>query len=242
MCTLGALKGKYLFKNRDMAVAAGLGEEVLKGQGRYRYVGIAGHASPREKGLNSGINEVGVSAAMTFVDQVSLPQALETRTSRGVLVEKILRETGTLGEALQLAVDFFHRHPLVGGNIVILTPSGGAVIEQLYPRISFEMIVDPVTVRTNHFLNLTVSGDLAVDRANSQARFQRFGHLLKERQPKSWTDIKDALADHEGEHPICRHGQQDALTVSTAIYDLSRRTLHYCYGHLCSDLFQQYAL
>lgn len=244
MCTLGAFSGQYLFKNRDMSANAGLEEELARGEGgRFRYVGVAGHASPLEKGLNSGINEAGIAAAMTFVDQVSLVQALETRTPRGVLIEKILGEAGNLAEALQITIDFFHRQPLVGGNIAIITPDGGAVVEQLYPRIAVEIVTQSTVVRTNHFLNLTVPGSLAGNLEDSQARFQRFSQLLSAKKATSVgvADIKRALADHAGSHPICRHGP-DAITVSTAVYSIADRTLHYAYGNPCEETLKQYAV
>lgn len=248
MCTLGVINGCYLFKNRDMGSGAGLEEDLAEGHGRFRYIGVAGHASPLERGLNSGINEAGVAAAMTFVDRVPLTHALRKRTPRGVLIEEILRSAGDLQAALRIATDFLCTTPLVGGNIAIATPAGSAVIEQLYPRFAIEMVDRPVSVRTNHFLNLAVSSMLAVDGENSQARYKRFRSLLKpaaggEGDPSfGFEKIRQALSDHTGPHPICRHGGDDAVTVSTAIYDIGERTLHYVYGNPCNGAFAQYTV
>ncbi|WP_288183188.1 carcinine hydrolase/isopenicillin-N N-acyltransferase family protein [uncultured Sporomusa sp.] len=248
MCTLGAIYGKFLFKNRDMEPGAGITEDLIHGHGRYRYIGVAGHASPLERGLNSGINQAGVAVAMTFADYMPLPEALKRKTPRGVLVENILQNAGHLEAALQIAGNFLINTPLVGGNLVIMTPDGGAVIEQLYPKYAVERIIQNITVRTNHFLNLKTDEKLAVNKANSQTRFARFTRLsvspdLREPSSEEFSvaRIKAILADHEEPHPICRHGG-DAQTVSAAIYDIDKRTIHYAYGNPCKQTFTQYTV
>jgi hypothetical protein len=231
MCTLGAIYRKFLFKNRDMEPGAGITEDLIHGYGRYRYIGVAGHASPLERGLNSGINEAGVAVAMTFADYLPLPVAIKRKTPRGVLVEDILRNARDLNAALLIAGDFLTTTPLVRGNLVIMTPDGGAVIEQLYPKYAVERVTQDITVRTNHFINLKTDKKLAVNQENSQTRFSRFSRLLgspDSRKPLaeelSVARIKELLSNHEESHPICRHGG-DAQTVSTAIYDITNRTI-----------------
>ena len=248
LCTLGAIDGKFLFKNRDMDLGAGIAEDVMQGHGRLRFIGIAGHASPRERGLNSGINEAGVAAAMTFADVELLMEVLKTRMPRGVLIEEILRNARDLEAALRITGDFLHTTPLVGGNIVIMTPAGGAVVEQLYPRYAVEMIKQPVTVRTNHFLNLTVPGKLAVNERNSRNRFDKCGSLLTEVAESGNADehfnaevIGRVLSNHEGRHPICRHGGR-AVTVSAVIYDIRNRVMHYTHEQPCQGNFVHYTL
>ncbi|WP_325534005.1 carcinine hydrolase/isopenicillin-N N-acyltransferase family protein [Sporomusa sp.] len=249
MCTLGAIYGKYLFKNRDMEPGAGLAEDLLRGHGRYRYIGVAGHASPLERGLNSGINQAGVAVAMTFADYTPLTEVIKIRTPRGVLIEDILRSAGNLADALRIAGDCLLTTPLVGGNIVIMTPEGGAVIEQLYPNYAVQLITQPVTVRTNHFLNLAVPGKLAVNEENSKIRLARCTRLLVSaavpEQPLtegfSVERISQVLANHEEPHPICRHGG-DAQTVSTAIYDIENRAMHYVYGNPCDHPLAHYTV
>lgn len=192
--------------------------------------------------MNSGINQAGVAAAITFADYVPLPAAIRSKTPRGVLVEDILRSAGTLAAALRMAGEFLITTPLVGGNIVIMTPDGGAVLEQLYPQYAVQLISETVTVRTNHFQVLTLPGELAVNRENSQTRFTRFAQLLPVPGASfSVEKIRQALANHEEPHPICRHGG-DAVTISTAIYDLGNRTMHYAYGNPCCQTFTQYAV
>ncbi|HWR29413.1 MAG TPA: carcinine hydrolase/isopenicillin-N N-acyltransferase family protein [Negativicutes bacterium] len=242
MCTLGAISSKFLFKNRDMGPDSGIQEDLVQERGRYKYVGVAGHASPLERGLNSGINEAGVSVAVTFVDHVPLPESISVKTPRGVLVEEILRTAGDLTAALRIISDYFLT-PLVGGNIVILTPQGGAVIEQIYPRFAVEIIETPITIRTNHFLNLALPRETSIDQQNTHARFQRFSQLLAPAVDSNFglTQIHQALSDHAGKHPICRHGSQ-GRTVSTAIYDLRKKVLHYTYGNPCEGKFQSLAV
>lgn len=252
MCTLGTIVGQFLFKNRDMERGAGVTEDVIHGQGRFRYLGVAGHASRLERGLNSGINEAGVAVAITFVDHIPLAAAIRTRTPRGVMVEEILSKAGDLAAALQIATQFLTTTPLVGGNVVVMTPKGGAVIEQLYPKYAIEILTQGVTVRTNHFLNLQVTEPLAVPVQNSKARWERFTHLLSQPEFRDNTDkpadrkclvpeIKKHLANHERPHPICRHGA-GALTVSTAIYDIKNRSMYYGRGNPCQGIFTEEVL
>lgn len=247
MCTLGAIDGQFLFKNRDMEQGAGTAEDLVQGWGHLRYVGIAGHASPLERGLNSGINENGVAVAITFVDYEPLATMIQQRTPRGVLVEEILRNASDLPSALRIATDFLYKAPLVGGNIVIITPHEGAIIEQLYPKYAIEMIRQPITVRSNHFLNLKLDSKPAVNKENTEARFDRFTNLLATERSSTGEafcieNIKQALADHEGPHPICRHEGDSLVTVSTSIYDIQKRTLHYAYGNPCNGFFAQYSV
>lgn len=246
MCTLGAISGQFLFKNRDMGTDAGTSEDLVRGKGQLNYVGVAGHASPLERGLNSGINEAGVAAAITFTDHKNMLELLKSRTPRGVLVEEILGHASDLQSALHIALDFLHFKPLIGGNIVILTPDEGAVIEQIYPRFAIEYITQPYIARTNHFLNLRTNGHLAVNQASSQDRLRRIGSLLEEKHGNgeyriSVDDIKGILSDHEGIYPICSH-QGDLVTVSSSIYDIQERALYYAYGNPCGTTFTKYVV
>jgi len=247
MCIVGAIESQFLFKNRDMEQGTETAEDLVQGHGRLRYIGVAGHASPLERGLNSGINESGVAVAITFVDYEPLTTMIKKRTPRGVLVEEILRNAGDLASALRIATDFLYRAPLVGGNIVILTPNGGAVIEQVYPKYAIEIMTQPMTVRSNHFLNLKLGGRLAINKENTEARFDRFIDLLaatvkRTKEGFCFENIRQALADHEGPHPVCRHDGDAVVTVSTAIYDIQKRTLHYAFGNPCNGLFSQYSV
>jgi hypothetical protein len=248
MCTLGAISGRYLFKNRDLWPGCSQAEEIMQGRGRYRYQGVRGQANSLERGLNSGINEAGVAVAITYVDRVPLAEALSVRSPRGVLVEEILRSCRDLSSALRLVTDFLTT-PLAGGNIVILSPEGGAVLEQLYPLFAIELIKAPVTVRTNHFCNLRVSGALLGNLQSSTARFEQMTGLLSQGAwPEAGAEsgtvitlIKEALANHDGRYPICSHGGE-LRTVSSALYDLKERALHYTGGHPCETLWETYRL
>lgn len=231
MCTLGGINGKLLFKNRDLWPESDLAEEIVHGRGRYRYVGVRGHAAPQERGLNSGINEAGVAVAITYADHISLDRALAARTPRGVLVEEILAASRDLESALQTVADYFSV-PLPGGNIVIMTPAGGAVVEQIPPRFAVEIITEPVVVRSNHFLNLQVTAPLVTPDDDSRVRWRRMAGLLAGESAVDVATAQKILADHDGLFPICRHAGE-LVTVSSAIYDLTSITLHYAYGPPC---------
>jgi Acyl-coenzyme A:6-aminopenicillanic acid acyl-transferase len=238
MCTLGAISGSYLFKTRDLWSDSDPTEEIVSGHGRYRYIGVQGHASPLERGLNSGINEKGVAVAVTFVDAVPLAEALAAKTPRGVLVEEILRSCSDLSAALRIVTEFLTA-PLVGGNIVIATPEGGFVVEQLYPCFAIEFITEPVTVRTNHFLNLRTNVVLQGDRNNFVSRFNRMHTLLDGVAAVGLETVQAALADHQSPHPVCSHAGE-LRTVSAAIYDLRSAAMHYAAGPPCSALWKRH--
>lgn len=239
MCTLGAVNGRFLFKNRDLWSDSDPTEEIVSGHGRYRYVGIRGHSSPLERGLNSGVNERGVAVAITFVDTVPLGEALSHKTPRGVLVEEVLRSCSDLSSALRVVTDFL-TEPLVGGNIVIATPEGGFVVEQLHPRFAVEFITGPITVRTNHFLNLRVEEQMPGNQDNTVARFSRMQSLLSDGTFNNLEKIQGVLADHHSSNQICSHSGE-LRTVSAVIYDLNAATLHYAAGPPCSTPWKQYA-
>lgn len=240
MCTLGSINGKYLFKTRDLWSESDPTEEIINGRGRYRFVGIKGHASPLERGLNSGVNEKKVAVAITFVDTIPLAEALMFKTPRGVLVEEILRNCSDLTSALRVAVDFM-AEPLVGGNIVVATPEGGFIVEQLHPRFAIEYIAKPITVRTNHFLNLQVDGDLQGNRINSVNRFTRMRGLLENSAEVEVKNIQKFLADHHTIDPICSH-KGEMRTVSAVVYDLNSTELHYVAGPPCSTPWKRYVV
>jgi hypothetical protein len=239
MCTLGAVNGRYLFKTRDLWSDSDKAEEIVLSRGRYRYVGIQGHASPLERGLNSGVNEKGVAVAITFVDVVPLAEALLHKTPRGVLVEEVLRNCGDLASALRIVTDFL-TEPFVGGNIVITTPEGGFVVEQQHPRFAVEFITAPVTVRTNHFLNLRIEEQVPGNQNNSASRFSRMQSLLSDGTVNNREKIQRVLADHHSSNQICSHSGE-LCTVSAVIYDLKAATLHYAAGPPCSTAWELYA-
>ena len=239
MCTLGASNGKYLFKTRDLWSESDSTEEIIVGQGQYRYVGVRGNASPLEKGLNSGINDKGVAVAITFVDTVPLAEALTHKIPRGVLVEKILSCCHDLASAVQIITDFMPQR-LVGGNIMVATPEGALVLEQLYPRFAIEYVTKEVTVRTNHFLNLLIEGEVLGNQENSHGRLPKMKSLLDTGEPASVQSIKKTLSDHSTPHPICSHSGE-LHTVSAVVYDLNAAELHYAAGPPCCTTWELYA-
>lgn len=240
MCTLGSITGRWLFKTRDLWRESGRTEEIIAGHGRLRYLGVRGQSSPLERGLNSGVNEAGVAVAITFTDMVSLDEALQSRTPRGVLVEEILATCSDLHSSLGRFSEYLNT-PLVGGNIVIVTPLGSAVIEQRYPFSSIELVEGPVAVRTNHFLNLNIPGILVGNTENSIQRLARMNRLLDNGSGIDVNRIKSALADHHGSHSICSH-DGELQTVSAVIYNLDARSMHYAAGQPCMTPWQEYQL
>jgi hypothetical protein len=156
-----------------------------------------------------------------------------------VLVEQILRSCGDLASALRVVTDFLSE-PFVGGNIVITTPAGGFVVEQLHPRFAVEFITAPITVRTNHFLNLRTEAQLPGNQDSTVSRFSRMQNLLEDGPVNNLEKIQRVLADHHSSHQICSHSGE-LRTVSAVIYDLKAATLHYSAGPPCSTPWKLYA-
>ena len=238
MCTLGAISGSYLFKTRDLWTESGQREEIVFSRGRYHYVGVRGYASPLEWGLNSGVNEKGLAVAITFVDSVPLAEALAYKTPRGVLVEELLRTCADLTSALRVTTDFLIK-PLVGGTIVVVSPEGGFVVEQIHPRFAVEFITEQVTVRTNHFLNLRLNVTPLGDQNSSVSRYNRMKSLLGDGSGTELQNIQAALADHQSPYPVCSHSGE-LRTVSGAIYDLRMATLYHAAGSPCNTEWLKY--
>lgn len=243
MCTSGALNKRLLFKNRDLSLDSDFAEDVRRGHDVYRYVGVAGHTTPNERGLNSGLNEKGIAAQMTFVGAETLAEAIDSKLPRGVLIETILGQAGTLEEALSIATRLLLKYRFVGGTITINSPQGAAVIEELHPRFAIERFSDETTwiVRTNHFETLTLPEGYLPHQKNSVTRNKRFHELLEKLDVSRVTpeDVRKALGDHEnGEDAICRHEEiGNTKTVSTVVYDLKELKLHYIYGNPCEEEF-----
>lgn len=236
MGTIGVIHNRFLFKNTTGS-ACGRVTGLASGRGKHRYLGVATTIAPRLEGLDSGINESGVSIAFSVADRVPLHEAVAAKTPHYSVIEAVLGGAGDLVEALQVAISCL-RTPLVGGNIVISTPKGGAVIEQLYPQFSVDIISPPILVRTNHFVNLEVSGDMEGDFADSWFRYQRLSGLLAAAGGDGFglAEIKQVLSEHDGVHPICGHAGSGANSVSV-IYDLREKSLYYRCGDSCNGKF-----
>lgn len=247
MCTLGVIPHHFLFKTRDLWQNSGHKEVVVERDDCFRYIGVQGHAHPNEIGLNSGINNAGLAVAITFVDRVTLEDALTSKTPRGVLVEDILGHCGTMVEAVQRFISYWNS-PLVGGNIVIATPEGGVTIEQLHPLSALEWHCEHPVVRTNHFVNLNADIHVLNElqdtfdwyQRNSRDRYRRTEELLGE-GVFDVSSIRMLLSDHEGDHPICSHSG-NLVTRSAAIYDLERLELHYHSGSPCNNKWKTFTL
>ena len=247
MCTSGAVNKHFLFKNRDMGADASLEESIIHGTGIYDYIGVAGHATPKERGLNSGINSAGVAALMTYVGNEGLAFEINSSISRGVLIEEILRTASDLDEALEVATYLLNKYRFVGGNILINSPQGVAIIEQRHPRYAIERTNQRLVVRTNHFLNLKFDINSEERLNNSKIRFARFTELLdtlpKDNRSISPDSIRLLLADKEnGENSICRDDREKGITVSSVVYDIQNPTMYYIYGLPSNGSYTEYRL
>jgi len=243
VCTLGSVNGKYLFKNRDLSLQNCWSEEIIYSRRRYSYVGVAGRAAVQERGLNSGINEKGIAAAITYVGGGYLEDDLGRKIPRGVIIEEIVGNAATLMEALEIAQWHLNRDIHVGGNIVIAGDIGIISIEEIDRRIAVEFIDRAFFFRSNHFLNL--SGP--VDGSDTQERLVAISRIFEGKKPDevSLRHIQEALA-HRGEDALICKRKEDhingeaSITVSTVIYDIGARTVHYKYTCDPASVFQTF--
>ena len=232
MCTLGSVNGNYLFKNRDIDTKNSFQENIVRDKRRYSYVGVAGKTNERERGLNSGINEWGVAAAITWVGgSEGLSEDILQKTPRGVIVEDVVGNARDLLEAVEIAQWHLVRDVHVGGNIVIANEEGIVSIEERDRRFAVEFVEDEYIFRTNHFLNLT--NPSAVENDDSLRRLEAIRRLFSEKNAPEVDVpfIQKALAWRGEETFICKKVDDglDSATVSTVIYDIAARTAHYLY-------------
>jgi hypothetical protein len=221
-------------------------EDIIRNKRRYSYVGIAGKANIYERGLNSGINEKGLAAAITYVGASVgldkgelLPDALLHKIPRGVIIEDVVGNASTLIEATEIAQWHLNRDIHVGGNIVIADETGIVSIEELERRFVVEFIGDDFFFRSNHFLNLTHPpvGDDSLERLAAVRRV--FDGITADSVDIS--HIKEALA-YRGEDAKIYKKPEDGLetvTVSTVIYDIRQRAAYYRYTIESESVFQE---
>jgi hypothetical protein len=239
MCTLGAVKGRFIFKNRDLGADNSFKEEIVQGNRTYSYVGIAGRSSAGERGLNSGINEKGIAAAITYVGGVSLGEDIAAKIPRGVIIEDIAGNAASLLEAAEIIQWHLNRNAYVGGNIVVAGEEGILSVEEIDRRFAFEFIQSDYFVRSNHFLNLSLREGLLKNKKESEQRYRIADDWFQSRyiDKIEVQDIKELLSYHGEETSLCKHGEFQSVTVSSAIYDLKKRELHYSHGNPCKDNF-----
>ncbi|MDR1732455.1 MAG: C45 family peptidase [Synergistaceae bacterium] len=230
MCTLGSVNRKYLFKNRDIGTENSFEEEIVRNKRRYSYVGVAGRTNRQERGLNSGINEWGVSAAITWVGgPEGLSEDILRKTPRGVIVEDVVGNAKNLLEAAEIAQWHLVRGAHVGGNIVIANEEGIVSIEEIDRRFAVEFVEEDFFFRTNHFLNLT----RPVENDDSPHRFEAIRRLFSEKSAEDVDVpfIREQLA-WRGEDAFIYKKTEDGLgsaTVSAVIYDIPSCVAHYRY-------------
>ena len=238
MCTLGAVKGRYLFKNRDMSSQVLVKEEIITGMGIYSYIGIAGTGNQEEAGLNSGINAKGIAAGVTYVGDGRLEEEITEKKPRGFIVEEILKNCSNLEQAKDMAVSFLTDHIYVGGNIIIASREGVVSIEEYEGRFSAEIHDSGIFVRANHFCNLELPDGSLKHYKESKIRYDTMREYLSTRYGAglSLEEVKTILKSHDGEAPICKHkGKALGVTVSSVIYDLETRKMYYARGNPCEN-------
>jgi hypothetical protein len=229
-----------------MGTESSFAEEIVQSKRRYSYVGVAGKSNIYERGLNSGINEKGLAAAITYVGAYAgldkgeqLSTALQHKLPRGIIIEDIVGNASTLLEAVEIAQWHLNRDIHVGGNIVIADETGIVSIEELERRFALEFIGDDFFFRSNHFLNLTHQAGEDDSRERLTAIRRAFNGISPESADLS--HIKEALSYRGSDAKIYKKKEDglQILTISTVIYDIRKRIAHYRYTIDSESVFQE---
>jgi hypothetical protein len=217
-------------------------EEIVQNKRRYSYVGVAGKANNYERGLNSGINEKGLAAAITYVGLDKgdpLSAALQHKIPRGVIIEDMVGNASTLLEAAEIAQWHLNRDVHVGGNIVIADETGIVSIEELECRFAIEFVRDDFFFRTNHFLNLTHPPVGDDSRERLVAIHRAFNGKIANAVDIPY--IKEILSYRGADAKIYKKPKDglEVVTVSTVIYDIRERAAYYRYTIDPESVFQE---
>jgi len=251
-CTVWAASGSatrdgtpILTKNRDYSfkhVPLQLLAHAAPSEG-YQYLYVTSAGSPAV--FSSGMNEKGLAVADTHVPSGDVGPGL----SRYTLMMMLLEQHSTVTSALAC----LRKTSCMGaGNLILADALGDlAVVENGYRQCGFISPVDHVVVATNHFVTSELRDQSLGDRAGtptseSEARRQTVWALLNESRGALDVDAaKKVMAHHNanGRAAICRHQlDDDAGTISNAIFIPAERRLVFCNGRPCEGGYVTRAL
>jgi isopenicillin-N N-acyltransferase like protein len=168
-----------------------------------------------------GCNEAGVGVTLNFL---YAPGPLN-----GVPIHALLRALLTCRTADDATrVVLRAGHGRAGAVHVAGSDGWGMSVEHLGHRTIRQLTRDEPHAHTNHSPLDPLSGGELLD--NSTARLERAAQLLHATPPDTPASMLGALADRQGDHPICARyvsfGPVNVGTVATVVMDLRGRRLH----------------
>jgi hypothetical protein len=164
------------------------------------YPGIVAGRDLSAGGTWFGVNKSGLLVAIT--NRRRPPRSPEAR-SRGLLALEALR-CGTLEEVEALAVRRAAEGPIAGFNLVAVAGSAGLCVH-------WDGALRPARFGPGRHI-VTTDRDLDDPHMDERRPFDRVGDRLP-----SVEGLMELLRSHEGERPVCKHGERFG-TVSSAIY------------------------
>jgi isopenicillin-N N-acyltransferase like protein len=188
--------------------------------------------------ISVGWNEAGLSVTGNEVapkdEGVGIPRLLQVRD--------VLTRT-TLPEATRAIV-----HPARASSYNWVVAQGDAVVSIEGSATAAEALApseDGTLAHTNHYVHPEMLDyEASTSSEGSAARLTRAGALLSESLDEAVTRarLREILSDHEGEQPLCRHGQVagDSQTVFWCVADVSARTVMYGRGNPCDSEAELY--
>lgn len=183
--------------------------------------------------ISVGWNDAGLSVTGNEVapkdEGVGIPRLLQVRD--------VLTRT-TLSDATRAIL-----HPARASSYNWVVAQGDAVMSIEGSATTAEAISpseDGTLAHTNHYVHPEMLDYESSPRVEgSGARLSRAGKLLSESlgEAVTRTRLRAILSDHEGNEPLCRHGQVpgDSQTVFWCIADVSARTVMYGRGNPCDS-------
>ncbi|HEY3225607.1 MAG TPA: NRDE family protein [Planctomycetota bacterium] len=185
------------------------------------YPGIVAGRDLSAGGTWFGVNKSGLLVAIT--NRRRPPRSPEAR-SRGLLALEALR-CGTLEEVEALAVRRAAEGPIAGFNLVAVAGSAGLCVH-------WDGALRPARFGPGRHI-VTTDRDLDDPHMDERRPFDRMGDRLP-----SVEGLMELLRSHEGERPVCKHGERFG-TVSSAIYvrGPKEKRLLYAAGPPCRTPF-----
>lgn len=215
-----------LLKNRDVKSRGVRPQVILEAPGLGPYNGFLTVTTAGSVFVYQGVNEAGLAAANTFVDERIEDVPAEERLRNGIVVRDLLERCDTVDGA----VDRVSALPTdrSKGLVLFLADGTDAEVLEIDPAGDrVERVADGVTARTNHF-----PGDAGDDGGRSSVRrLERLRELIDGLPSTASPESLDRIArDHRGgpgPNSVCRHptaGDRDpnthteSTTVSSAVF------------------------
>jgi isopenicillin-N N-acyltransferase-like protein len=193
----------------------------------------------------TGMNNAGISLTGNAV----VPNDVRLGIPKDIAVRKVLREQN-LFDALKASMPEGRGHSY--NNIVC--DSNGELYSMEGSATAFDAMYgdDGYLVHTNHYLSPRMWGfeDNLHTRMSSIIRYNRARKLFKrELGHVDIASFKRVLSDHVGyPESICRHPNpavevdDQAVTIFSAVFDLTNKALWLCAGHPCVGTYRKYQL